>query len=560
MDITSHLFPAIKALSIITLCIIFFSRLGVGTIVGFIVAGIVLGPNTPGPIAATNIDALQSIADFGVVLFLFTLGLEMKPQQLWQMKKTIVIQGIGQVLVTSVIFSIIGTLLGITWQVGFIIGAIFSQSSTAVVMTLLQEKRQLNAPHGKNIFSNLMAQDMSVVPIMALIPILAHQQSTSGQSVIYNILLVLGFLLAIFLMARYVLPLLLKVCAFNDNKEGFSLSLFVVILFTVWLSVNAGVSETLGAFLLGMLLSTSDFRLMLEEVVSPLKKLLMGLFFLSVGMSIKPDVLLDDFGIILLWLSAVLLVKTLVFILLALIDGKEMPVAIKSGFALNQVGEFAFVLLGVATSAGMLDAHSSAVGLIIVSISMIMTPMMNRIGDVVASKYLSTIVGDKVDIAVPELVIVGLDEVGRLIAMLAERAGIKYVAFDNDYECVKRGIALGLNAHYGDILNRGIQEKAKLAEAQAAFISITSSALLKKIALKLKKYKQLDIYARTNSRIDELFLKQNGVKYAGSVYVESTLQRGRELLINFGIPEQDCMALINSVKQEINPQPMNIKS
>ncbi|CAH8187799.1 membrane hypothetical protein [Vibrio aestuarianus] len=367
-------------------------------------------------------------------------------------------------------FSFFGTLLGLTWEVGFVIGAIFSQSSTAVVMTLLQEKNQLNTAYGKNIFSNLMAQDMSVVPVMALIPILAHQHNVSGYSLTTNTLIVAGFLVAIIVLARYILPFFLKICAANDNKYGFALSLFLMILLTVWLSNYAGMSETLGAFLFGMLLSTSDFKLMLEDVVSPLKSVLMSLFFFAVGMSIQLDVFFNDLGYVLLWLSAVLIVKTAVLILLALIDGKELSVSIKSGFALNQVGEFAFVLFGIATTSGLLDSNSAAIGFIIISISMIITPTMNGLGDRIVSKYLLREDGSKINnTSAYELVIVGLDEVGFLISLLAERANISYIAFDNDYESVKRGKALGLNAHYGDILKRSIQDKAQLSEAKAVY-------------------------------------------------------------------------------------------
>ncbi|MDE1230711.1 cation:proton antiporter [Vibrio aestuarianus] len=469
------------------------------------------------------------------------------------MKKTIAIQGIGQVFITSAIFSFFGTLLGLTWEVGFVIGAIFSQSSTAVVMTLLQEKNQLNTAYGKNIFSNLMAQDMSVVPVMALIPILAHQNNVSGYSLTTNTLIVAGFLVAIIVLARYILPFFLKICAANDNKYGFALSLFLMILLTVWLSNYAGMSETLGAFLFGMLLSTSDFKLMLEDVVSPLKSVLMSLFFFAVGMSIQLDVFFNDLGYVLLWLSAVLIVKTAVLILLALIDGKELSVSIKSGFALNQVGEFAFVLFGIATTSGLLDSNSAAIGFIIISISMIITPTMNGLGDRIVSKYLLREDGSKINnTSAYELVIVGLDEVGFLISLLAERANISYIAFDNDYESVKRGKALGLNAHYGDILKRSIQDKAQLSEAKAVFITVTSPTVLKNMTLRLTKYQNLDIYARTNTREDEVFLKNNGVKYAGSIYVESTLQRGRELLSNFGFSEQDSTTLIDAIKNEMN--------
>lgn len=552
MDINSYLLPAVIALSIITVSILVFARLGLGSIVGFIIAGIILGPHTVGPIASTNIETLQNIADIGVVLFLFTLGLEMKPQQLWNMKKTIIVQGLGQVLLTSIIFSILGTFIGITWQVGFIIGAIFAQSSTAVVMTLLQEKKQLNSPYGKNIFSNLMAQDISVVPVMALIPILAHQQSTNENSLLTTTLLVTGLIASVFVMAKYILPFLLKFCISSKNKSGFSLSLFVVIFTTLWLSTVVGVSETLMAFLLGMLLSTSDFKLMLEEVVSPLKQALMALFFISVGMSINPEVIFSDFGTILIWLTAALVVKTTVFITLALLDGKDLSVSVQTGFSLSQVGELAFVLMGIATAVGVLDSHSAAIGFIIISISMIITPIMNKQGEIINKRYLSKGQSDNnSQFTDNKLAIVGLDEVGRLIALLAHRADIPYIAFDLNYEYVKKAQSLGLNAHFGDILHRGIQQKARLVDAQAAFISVTHFERLKKIALMLTHYKNLSIYARTNSRAEERYLKENGVNYAGSAYIESTLLRGRELLHNFGMSEHDTMQLIDDLKQEL---------
>ncbi|WP_076541040.1 cation:proton antiporter [Shewanella sp. UCD-KL21] len=554
MDINSYLLPAIIALSIITVSSVFFSRIGVGTIVGFIVAGIILGPNTPGPIATTNIETLQSIADFGVVLFLFTLGLEMKPQQLWSMKKTILVQGFGQVILTAVIFSAIGTFIGLAWEVGFVIGIIFSQSSTAVVMSLLQERKQLSTPHGNNIFANLMAQDISVVPIMALIPILAHQHSANEHSALDTAMMVISLMVCVFILARYILPFCLKVSISSRNKSAFSLSLFVVILLTLWLSSVAGVSQTLGAFILGMLLSTSDFRLMLEEVVSPLKQALMALFFLSVGMAINPAVFFSDFGSILFWLAAAVIVKTSVFILLAFVDGKGLSVSIKTGFNLSQVGELAFVLLGIATAAGILDSHNAAVGFIIISISMIMTPLMNKQGDWIVKKYLAGKDGPDEHVFPNKLVILGLDEVGRLIALLADRSGIPYAAYDIDYECVQKAKKIGLNAHFGDILNSGIQQKSQLKTADAAFISVTSSDRLKRIALMLSHYNNLDIYARANSRTDEFHLREQGVQYASSIYIESTFLRGSELLRNFGVSEKDTMSLIDKLKQEIFEQ------
>jgi len=387
MNMDSYILSSIIILSVITVSIIISSNLGVGTIAGFIISGIIIGPNTPGPIATTDIEGIQNIADFGVVLFLFTLGLEMKPRQLWTMRKTILLQGFGQVILTALTFSLLGQLIGVSWEVGLIIGAILSQSSTAVVMTILREKEEFKSATGKNIFSNLMAQDMSIVPIMALIPIVAHHQKTSGDSFLNSIIIIIGLVISIFVIARYILPTGLRVTALNNNREGFALSLFLFILITTFLCRKSGVSETLGAFLLGMFLSNSDFRVMLEEVVSPLKRILMGLFFLSVGMTINPEILFSNAANILAWLLVTIFIKFGIFTLLSIIDGKGLLIGMKTGLALSQVGELAFVLLGIATTSGVINSDNAAIGFIIVSISMIITPWVNSLGNMV-EKYI----------------------------------------------------------------------------------------------------------------------------------------------------------------------------
>ncbi|MGR5251894.1 cation:proton antiporter [Vibrio astriarenae] len=538
----------------ITICIALSSFLRLGTIIGFIAAGIALGPHTPGLVAATDIEFLQQISDFGVVLFLFTIGLEVKPQDLWKMKKGLVIQGLGQVVLTALIFSGIYLYAGFSWQLGLVFGLIFAQSSTAVVMTMLEEKGEVNAAHGKNIFTNLMGQDLSIVPVMALIPVLAHQQAPDSNGVLLPLLLGVSAVAAIFVIGRYLLPNGLRWAVKVRNKEGFVLCLFVALVATLWLVDEVGLSSTLGAFLLGMCLSNSDFRFSLESVVSPFKGVLMGLFFISVGMSVDPIIASSNLGQVLLTLVAIVIVKLVVFVVLAKVDGKSNGIAIKTGFALSQVGEFAFVLLGLAATIGIISTEQGAIGIVVVSLSMVITPWLYQLGNKLVSRKLhkstpSTFLPD--DDTEQALVVVGLDEVGRLIALLAKRAQIPYVAVDIDYDSVQRAKALGLNAHFGDITLQSVRKKAGLNKANAAFVSLTHSESLRKVCLMLAHYPQLDIYARTNSRADEFYLKDHGIEFVGATYIESTLLRGRQLLKNFGLADDEVMTLIDDVKSDL---------
>lgn len=554
MENLNFLHFATMVMLTITICIALSSIFRLGTIIGFITAGIALGPHTPGLVAATDIEFLQQIADFGVVLFLFTIGLEVKPQELWKMKKGLVIQGLGQVVLTALIFSGIYFYAGFSWQLGLVFGLIFAQSSTAVVMTMLEEKGEVNAAHGKNIFTNLMGQDLSIVPVMALIPVLAHQQAPESSGIFLPLLLGVSAVAAIFVIGRYLLPNGLRWAVKVRNKEGFVLCLFVALVATLWLVDEVGLSSTLGAFLLGMCLSNSDFRFSLESVVSPFKGVLMGLFFISVGMSVDPIIASSHLGQVLLTLVTIVIVKLVVFVVLAKVDGKSNGIAIKTGFALSQVGEFAFVLLGLAATIGIISAEQGAIGIVVVSLSMVITPWLYQLGNKLVSRKLhkstpSTFLPD--DDTEQALVIVGLDEVGRLIALLAKRAQIPYVAVDIDYDSVQRAKAVGLNAHFGDITLQSVRKKAGLNKANAAFVSLTHSESLRKVCLMLAHYPQLDIYARTNSRADEFYLKDHGIEFVGATYIESTLLRGRHLLKNFGLADDEVVTLIDDVKSDL---------
>ncbi|MGB5201767.1 MAG: cation:proton antiporter, partial [Sedimenticolaceae bacterium] len=278
MDISAILLGVIVILAATALCVILFERIGFGAILGFIVAGIVIGPHTPGPVPVHAVDELQSIAELGVVLFMFTVGLEMRPEKVWKMRRLIFGLGSAQMLLTGgVLAAYLIIFRQAPWEAATIIGLAFGMSSTAIVMGTLGERGELATEHGRTTFAVLMAQDMWIVPVMALVPILAHSTDQGAPTPLWETLvLVVGLVAGIVAVGRWLLPAALGYCARRRQMDAFGLVLFLAVIFAAWSVEQVGISMTLGAFLLGMLLSASDLRHQIEATVAPYKQSLMG--------------------------------------------------------------------------------------------------------------------------------------------------------------------------------------------------------------------------------------------------------------------------------------------
>ena len=556
MDISAILLSIVVILAATALCVMLFERLGFGAILGFIVAGIVIGPHTPGPVPVHAVDELQSIAELGVVLFMFTVGLEMRPEKVWGMRRLIFGLGSAQMLMTAgVLAAYLIIFLQAPWETATIIGLAFGMSSTAIVMGTLGERGELASEHGRTSFAVLMAQDLWIVPVMALVPILAHTTDQGVPKPLWETLvLVVGVIAGILVVGRWLLPAALGYCASRRQMDAFGLVLLLAVIFAAWSVEQAGISMTLGAFLLGMLLSASDFRYQVEATVAPFKQNLMGLFFIAVGMSIDVGALLRDWDALLVHVPVVLLLKGAVLIGLALAFGIGRSAAIRVGFYLSQVGEFAFVLLGAATVAGLLDSDGHTLAMLVVAISMIATPLMVKAGAAVADRLgaapASADAGPTADLN-RHVVIIGYDEVGYLIDLMLERANVPHIAFERDFALVKRAKLAGRDVHYGDMYSPSTQEAAGLGKAVAVFVTSRDSEAAKALALTLHRlYPQLDVHVRVRTLGDQAALVAKGIKHAGTGYIESTLTRGGMLLKDLGLPEEDVSELVSALRDD----------
>lgn len=555
MELNTVLTAVAIILSTTIICVLFSERIGLGGILGFITAGIIIGPHTPGPVPVQAVEELQSIAEFGVVLFLFTVGLEMRPKKVWSMRRLIFGLGSAQMLTTA---AFIGAYLywgfHASWQTALILGLTFGMSSTAIVMGSLGEKGELSTEHGKTIFSILMSQDIWVVPIMAMVPILGQQVSQGvSQPLWEKLALTGGVLIGIFVIGSYLLPALLSYCAQRRLMDIFGLTLLFTVILSVLAVEHVGISMTLGAFLLGMLLSGSDFRFQVEAIVSPFKTILMGLFFIAVGMSINIDILFQNWSSIIIHVPVVLAIKMLVLVGLVFLFGMKLPVAIQSGFYLSQVGELAFVLLGVSVVAGLLTPEGNSLAMLVVAISMISTPIMIKVGSRLATKFQTHPVTNAPQSSGDlerHVVVIGYDEVGQLLVLMLERAKIPHIIIEKDIRVVRQGRKLGREVIFGDIYRSTTQQTAQLEKASAVYITLGDVKDAKALSITLHQlYPRLDLYVRVRTLMDQDELALKGVNNAGTGYIESTLLRGGMLLKGIGVAENEVQELISDLQQ-----------
>ncbi len=442
-----------------------------------------------------------------------------------------------------------------SWETAILIGLAFAMSSTAIVMATLGERGELATEHGRTSFAILMAQDMWVVPVMALVPILAHTTSQGAATPLWQtLLLVVGVIAGILVVGRWLLPAALGYCASQRQMAAFSLTLFLAVLLAAWAVDRAGISMTLGAFLLGMLLSASDLRYQIEATVAPFKQTLMGLFFIAVGMSIDVGAVVRDWEALLVHVPVVLVLKAVVLVALVLAFGIGRAAAIRTGFYLSQVGEFAFVLLGAASVAGLLGGGAHTLAMLVVAVSMIATPLMVKAGAAVADRL--GVAHRRADTELSadldrHVVIIGYDEVGRLINLMLERANIPHVAVERDLAIVERARRAGRQVYFGDLYSSTAQEAAGLGKAAAVFVTSRDSDAAKALAVTLHRlYPNLDVYVRVRTLGDQEELVAKGIKHAGTGYIESTLTLGGGLLKDLGVAETDVSELVGALRED----------
>ncbi|VFQ75691.1 unnamed protein product [Cuscuta campestris] len=534
---------------------------GGSPVLGYLAAGILIGPY--GLSIIRNVHGTKAIAEFGVVFLLFNIGLELSVERLSSMKKYVFGFGTAQVLVTAAVAGMVAHIFAAQHgPAAIVIGNGLALSSTAVVLQVLQERGESTSRHGRATFSVLLFQDLAVVVLLILIPLLSPNSSKGGvgfraiaEALGLAAVKAIGAISAIIAGGRLLLRPTYKQIAENENAEIFSANTLLVILGTSLLTARAGLSMALGAFLAGLLLAETEFSLQVESDIAPYRGLLLGLFFMTVGMSIDPKLLLSNFPVIMGALSLLIVGKTILVALVGRLFGISIVSAIRVGLLLAPGGEFAFVAFGEAVNQGILSSHLSSLLFLVVGISMAITPWLAAGGQLIASHFeLQDVrsllpVESETDDLQDHIIICGFGRVGQIIAQLLSERLIPFVALDVRSDRVAVGRALDLPVFFGDAGSREVLHKVGADRACAAAITLDTPGANYRTVWALNKYfPNVKTFVRAHDVDHGINLEKAGATAVVPETLEPSLQLAAAVLVEAKLPMSEIAATINEFR------------
>lgn len=557
---TQFLFSTVWLLLAATVAVGLFNRIGLGSILGLLVAGVAVGPFSPGPVLTRDVEAVRQFTELGVVLLLFLIGTEMRPARLWSMRREVFGLGLLQVLLTGAAIAAFEVLYLPTWQSALIVGLTLALSSTAFVMQILHARGETASPHGTAGFAVLLLQDLAVVPLLALVPILSERGAlSSGVPLWQQLATVVAMIAVVLTFGRYVVPPVLDRLTRERNREGFLLAVMLAVFVAVWAMESAGLSMALGAFLMGMLLSGSRYHYQIQAQVEPYKGLLMSLFFVAVGMSIDFAAIADHPLRIAAQVVLIVLIKILVMLGLGLLFRLGVATAIRVAFLLAQAGEFGFVLFGTAKGLGVISDDLFVLGVAVISTSMLLTPLLIKLGNALATRFepeeaaVATVVAGA---PIPEgtqprgqVVIAGYGRVGHSVAVLLHQTGVPVLIVDKDPARVEQGRADGLPVFFGDISDPHLLEAIHMEQASLVVLAVDHPRTALRAMTHLRNaYPDLPVIARGKDLEGVGHLLAAGATRAFPEILESSLRLGAEALQILGVAGDDVDRLVEGVR------------
>lgn len=530
-----------------------FQFLRLGTVLGFLAAGMAIGPG--GLALVTEVEAVRGLAELGVVFLLFIIGVELKPSRLWLMRRQVFGMGSAQVIATGLMLTAALMAFGVELRLALLLGFGLALSSTAFVLQILTERRELGSSHGRTSFAILLLQDLAVVPLLALIPLLAQPESSVGGNFGLAILESVGMVLAVILIGRWLLRPALHQVALHGSQEIFLATALLLVLGTAVLIEKAGMSMAMGAFLAGLLIADSEFRHQIMADIQPFRAILLGLFFMTVGMTVELSVLLASPGRILLMLAALIAIKALVLFGVARLFGVGRIAARRTALLLAQGGEFAFVLFGAALHAGLLQGAHYQEALLVVALSMVLTPLLAMRAR--QQEELAEVEEEGEPLAAesheeaPDVLIAGFGRMGQRIATLLQAAGVSYVAIEQRPPIVVRGRSSGYAVYFGNASQSDVLRSAGVAHAKLMVVAIDNPEVVQHVVSEVRRlYPNLPIFARGHSRHRCEELIRIGATGVASENLEASLQLARFALTVASVDEERVEQQLDAYRQE----------
>ena len=528
------------------------------TLLGYLVTGVAIGPHALGWIP----DSMEAryLAEFGVVFLMFSIGLEFSLPRLKTMRLTVFGFGGAQVIVTLLATALLARMLGLSLLAGIALGGMLAMSSTAIVSKLLAERLELQSPHGRQIFGALLFQDLAVVPLLILIPAFAKASDSMADELgiaVIKAIVVLGFLL--FVGQRIMRPWFQWVAG-RKSPELFTLNLLLFTLGLAYLTESAGLSLALGAFLAGMLISETEYRYQVEDDIKPFRDVLLGLFFVTIGMRLNLMQVAMNWPLVLVLLGAIVIGKGLVVAGLAMLFGSARPAAVRTALGLAQAGEFGFVLLAQATDLQLLGADVMQPVLAAMVLSMLLAPLliyrMDNLSRLLGGNEWAGRAKEVHDIAVKtfgksrHVIICGYGRSGQNLARLLDAEDITYIALDMDPERIRAVAASGVSVVYGDASRREVLMAAGLNRAQAIVVTYSDLPSSMAILRHIRELRpELPVVVRTmdDANIDRL--KEAGATEVVSEVMEGSLMLASHAMMLLGVPLSQVLRRIRDVRE-----------
>lgn len=525
---------------------------------GYLLVGLLIGPHTLALIAST--EAATHLAEFGVVFLMFTLGLEFSLLKLNAMRRIVFGLGAAQVISVMLLSMLAGWLFGMSWSTGLALGGALAMSSTAMVSKLLSERNELNSPQGQNAIGILLFQDLAVVPLLIILPVLGQPSSGLFASLGMAALKIIFVLVILLYVGQRLMRPWFNLVAKQHSSELFMLNLLLVSLGIAWLTEQAGLSLALGAFLAGMLIAETDFRYQVEDDIRPFRDLLLGLFFVTVGMTLNFKVLLAQWWLVLLLVLFLGPGKIALIAGLSRLFGSTPGGSWRTGFALGQGGEFAFVLLTLALQQHLIDSPLQQACIASIVLSMLITPFLIQHSDKLVLRLASSewmnlaanlhLIAVRSMQAQGHVVLCGYGRSGQSLARLLAQEDIPFFALDLDPEKVREAAAAGESVVFGDAARREVLVAAGLMRAKALVVTyIDTHSAMKILELVHQLRPDLPVIVRTHNDSDIDKLKQAGATEVVADIMESSLMLASHTLMMLGIPLNKVLLRIRHVRE-----------
>jgi CPA2 family monovalent cation:H+ antiporter-2 len=530
-----------------------FRKLGLGTVLGYLAAGVVIGPILH---LIGGSGEILAVAELGVVLLLFIIGLELKPSRLWHMRRDIFGLGSSQVVLSGLVLTLLVYGAGLLdWRGALVAGFGLALSSTAFALQLLDDYGDMNSRYGQRSFSILLFQDLAIVPLLAMVSVLGLQGGEAQHSPLIEVGIALAAVIGMIFAGRYLLTPMFQIIGRTGAREAMIAAALFVVLGSAYLLQAAGLSMAMGAFLAGVMLAESSYRHELEADIEPFRGLLLALFFIAVGLSMELEVIIDNVALIAIAVPVLMAVKALIIFSICRVSGSSRSDAIRIAVLLPQGGEFGFVLFTTAAAAGLFSGAQSSLLISIVTLSMALTPLTALIGQ----RLLAREAGEKEEMdedfegAGSDVLMVGFSRFGQIAAQILLASGRDVTILDDSPDRVRQAATFGFRIYFGDGTRLDMLRAAGIEKAKIVAVCTHRKDITDKIVdLIRSEYPDVRLFVRSYDRIHSLELRARDVEYELRETFESGLLFGRRTLEGLGATEDEAYEVGEDIRRRDN--------